>query len=120
MIRQSTRMSLKFFRPAIVSLLLLMLTACGTVQAGHDFDLKVFETHVERGVSTQLQIRAWLGTPTGSGVNVDASGEKLDEWTYYFASGKLNDLSAAKIKMLQIRFDKQGIVRSYNWSNSDQ
>ena len=107
-------------RPAIVSLLLLIITACGTVQAGHDFDLKIFETHVERGVSTQLQIRAWLGTPTGSGVNVDASGEKLDEWTYYFASGKINDLSGAKIKMLQIRFDQQGIVRGYNWSNSDQ
>ena len=113
-------MSSKFIRPAIISLLLLILTACGTVQAGHDFDLKIFETHVERGVSTQLQVRAWLGTPTGSGVNVDTSGEKLDEWTYYFASGKLSDLSGAKVKMLQIRFDKQGLVRSYNWSNSDQ
>ena len=59
----------KIILPAIVSLLLVILTACGTAQAGHDFDLKVFETHVERGVSTQLQIRAWLGTPTGSGVN---------------------------------------------------
>ena len=120
MISQRICISSKIIRPAIVSLLLLILTACGTVQAGHDFDLKVFETHVERGVSTQLQIRAWLGTPTGSGVNIDASGEKLDEWTYYFASGKPTDLSGAKIKMLQIRFDKQGIVRSYNWSNSDQ
>ena len=110
----------KLISPVIVSLLLFTLAACGTVQAGHDFDLKVFETNVERGVSTQLQVRAWLGMPTGSGVNVDASSEKLDEWTYYFASGKLNDLSGAKIKMLQIRFDKQGIVRSYNWSNSDQ
>ncbi len=79
MISQVTLMSSKFIRPVIASLLLLILTACGTVQAGHDFDLQIFEKHVERGVSTQLEVRAWLGTPTGSGVNVDASGEKLDE-----------------------------------------
>lgn len=105
-----------------VSLICLSLAACGTVQvhAGRDFDMRAFENKVERGVSTQNQVRAWLGAPTGTGVNVDTNGERFDEWTYYFASGKLPDMAGAKVKTLQIKFDKQGIVRGYNWSNPDQ
>lgn len=109
-------------RTILISLFILLLTACGTVQvqAGRDFDMRAFETKVERGISTQNQVRAWLGTPTGTGVNVDTNGERFDEWTYYFASGKLPDMAGAKVKTLQIKFDKQGVVRGYNWSNPDQ
>ncbi len=103
-----------------VSMLVLILTACGSVQVGKDFDMHTIQSKIERGVSTQNQVTAWIGAPTGTGVNMDANGESLNEWTYYFASGKLSDLSGAKVKMLQIRFDIQGIVRSYNWSNSDK
>jgi len=109
-----------FSRIAAVSLTVFLLAACGTVQVGRDFDVRAFETKIERGVSTQGQIRAWLGAPTGTGVNVDTGGERFDEWTYYFASGKLPDMSGANVKMLQIKFDKQGIVRGYNWSTSGQ
>lgn len=108
------------FSRIAITLLISMLAACGTVQVGQDFDVRAFETKIERGISTQNQVRAWLGAPTGTGVNVDTGGERFDEWTYYFASGKLPGMAGAKVKMLQIKFDKQGIVRGYNWSISSQ
>ncbi len=108
-----------FTRIAATSLIVFLLAACGTVQVGRNFDMRAFETKIERGVSTQSQIRAWLGAPTGTGINVDTGGERFDEWTYYFALGKLSDMSGANVKMLQIKFDKQGIVRGYNWSTSE-
>ena len=113
-------MALDILKVTSVSLLTLILTACGSIQVGKDFDMHTIQSKIERGVSTQNQVSAWIGAPTGTGMSMDASGESLDEWTYYFASGKISDLSGAKVKMLQIRFDKQGIVRSYNWSNSDK
>ena len=101
-------------------LLISLLAACSTVRVGQDFDLRAFETRIERGVSTQNQVRAWLGVPTGTGVSVDTGGERFEEWTYYSASGRLPDMAGAKGKMLQIKFDKQGIVRGYNWSDAAQ
>jgi len=109
-----------FSRIATASLIILSLAACGTVRMGRDFDMRTFETRIERGATKQSEVRAWLGMPNGTGVNVDTGGERFDEWTYYFASGQISDMSGAKIKMLQIKFDKQGIVRGYNWSTSDQ
>lgn len=109
-----------FSRIAATSLIVFSLAACGTVQVGQNFDLRAFETRIERGVSTQSQVRSWLGAPTGTGVNVDTAGEHFDEWTYYFALGKLPDMSGANVKMLQIKFDKQGVVRGYNWSTSNK
>ena len=109
-----------FTRIATAALIIFSLAACGTVQVGHDFDMQAFETRIERGTTKQSDVRSWLGTPAGTGVNVDTSGEHFDEWTYYFASGKLSDMSGTKVKTLQIKFDKQGIVRGYNWSASGQ
>ena len=97
------------FRTASISIIVLFLTACSTVQVGRDFDVRTFESKIERGVSTQNQVRAWLGAPTGTGINVDTSGEHFDEWTYYFATGKLPDMSGATVRMLQVKFDRQGI-----------
>ena len=110
---------LRFSRIA-TGLLIFMLAACSAVQVGQDFDVRAFETKVERGISTQNQVRAWLGAPTSMGVSVDTGGERFDEWMYYFASGKLPDMAGTQVKMLQIKFDKQGIVRGYNWSTSSQ
>ena len=101
-----------------ITVITLLLAACSTVLVGQNFDVHSFEAKVERGRTTQNQIRTWLGAPTNIGVNVDTSGERFDEWTYYFASGKLPDMSNAIVKTLQIKFDKQGIVRGYNWSAS--
>jgi hypothetical protein len=95
---------------------LLCLAACTTVQVGHDFALPTFEAKVQRGVTTQADVRNWLGEPTGTGVSVETSGDTLDEWTYYFGGGPLSDMDKAHLKILQVKFDHQGIVRAYNWS----
>ena len=107
-----------FLRTVLLSLPLLLLAACGTIQVGHDFDMNTFQSQVEQGTTTRNQVRDWLGNPSGTGVSVSADGQRYDEWTYYFGEGKASAMSAAKMKILQIKFDRQGIVRSYNWSTS--
>ena len=78
----------------------------------------VFAAKVEQGVTTQSTVRSWLGEPTSIGISLANDNERFDEWSYYFAEGQMPDMSAAKIKILQIKFDKQGKVRVYNWSTS--
>ena len=95
-----------------------VLSACSTVKVGRDFDVTLFAARVEQGVTNQGQVRVWLGEPNSMGINMGADGEKLEEWSYYFAFGEMTDMSHARIKLLQVKFDKQGKVRSYNWSNS--
>ena len=109
-----------FSIPRAVLISTILLAACSTVQVGRNFDVHSFEMKIERGITTQNQVRIWLGVPTGTGVSVDTGGERFDEWTYYFASGRLPGMSNTEVKMLQIKFDKQGIVRGYNWSTSGQ
>ena len=105
-------------RSVIASLLLIQLAACGTIKLGRNFDMDAFNSRIERGITTRDQVRGWLGDPIGSGVSVGSDGQRYDEWTYYFAQGKVSSLSAAKVKILQIKFDRNGIVRAYNWSAS--
>jgi outer membrane protein assembly factor BamE (lipoprotein component of BamABCDE complex) len=97
---------------------LLILGACASIQVGKDFDLKAFESHAERGVTTQNQVRGWLGAPMSTGIAVDSNGERLDEWTYIFAKGELPDIKEPAMKMLQARFDAKGILRSFSFSAS--
>ena len=99
---------------------IFLLSACGSLKAGRDFDVKAFSTRVEQGVTTQADVRSWLGEPTSVGISVATDGERFDEWDYYFAEGELADMSTARIKILQVKFDKQGKVRGYNWSASKQ
>ena len=94
------------------------LCACGSVKLGRDFDGADVATRIEQNVTTQSQVRGWLGEPTSVGVGLAADGERFDEWAYYFAEGELSDMSTAKVKLLQIKFDKRGKVRSYSWSSS--
>lgn len=107
-------------RIAVFLLSILLLSACGTVKMGRDFDVGVFAARIEQGVTTQSQVRSWLGEPASVGVSLATDGERFDEWAYYFAEGEMADMSAAKVKILQIKFDKQGKVRGYNWSASRQ
>jgi len=107
-------------RITFIVLATLFISACGTVKFGQDFDVGMFSTKVEQNVTTQAQVRSWLGEPTSEGVSLESDGEHYDEWAYYFAEGDLPDMSAAKVKILQIKFDKQGKVRSFNWSTSRQ
>lgn len=98
----------------------LLLGACSTVTVGHKFDLKTFTSKVERGVTTQGQVRGWLGAPESVGVVVETGGERYEEWTYYHANGRLPAMNDARLKMLQIKFDRGGVVRGYNWSAGDE
>lgn len=109
---------MKFLRISAVFFALAVLSACSTVQVGRDFDVGVFAAKIERGVTTQAQVRNWLGEPTSVGVSLAVDGERFDEWAYYYAEGELPDMSSAKVKILQIKFDTQGKVRAYNWSAS--
>jgi outer membrane protein assembly factor BamE (lipoprotein component of BamABCDE complex) len=105
---------------AAILLSVVLLSACGSVKVGRDFDVGVFAAKLEQGVTTKDTVRSWLGEPTSVGVSLVSDGTRYDEWDYYYAEGDLPDLSTAKVKILQIKFDNQGKVRSYNWSASKQ
>lgn len=96
--------------------LLLAVSACTTVQVGRDFDLAAFDARVRRGVTTQGDVRGWLGAPYGVGVSVDTAGERYEEWHYYYGTVRIPGSSESRVKMLQIKFDQRGVVRGYNWS----
>ncbi len=111
---------IKFSRIAAILLAIFLLGACSSVKMGRDFDVGVFAAKIEQGVTTQSQVRSWLGEPTSIGVSLATDGERFDEWAYYFAEGEMADMSTAKVKILQVKFDQQGKVRGYNWSASQQ
>jgi outer membrane protein assembly factor BamE (lipoprotein component of BamABCDE complex) len=115
---------INFSRISFILLSVLLLSACATaplaVKVGRDFDVDAFVAKIEQGGSTQDQVRSWLGEPVSVGINLAENGERYDEWTYYSVNGVVTDLSAAKVKMLQVKFDKTGVVRSYSWSASKQ
>ena len=101
---------------ALSALLLITLAACSTVQIGRDFDLRAFESKVQRGTTTQAQVRGWLGPPNGTGIAVNTNGGRFDEWIYYYGEGQMPVSSDTRLKILQIKFDRQGFVQGYNWS----
>ena len=94
------------------------IAACSSVRIGSAFDLQSFEKNVQRGVTTRDQVQAWLGAPPSRGVAVETSGEKLEQWTYYYGEGELPSLSGSKWKNLEVKFDSSGVVRAYNWSSN--
>ena len=99
---------------------LFVLCACGTVRMGQDFDLAAFAAKVQRGTTTQAEVRAWLGAPTGVGVSVETGGARYEQWTYYSGEGHLPSMADARLKVLQIKFDQAGVVRAYNWSGEQK
>lgn len=96
--------------------LVCLLSACASVQLGHDFDLQTFENRVEYGVTTRAQVLEWLGKPKSKGVSVETNGRQFEEWTYLSGQGHLPGMKDARFKILQIKFDQQGIVRSYEYT----
>ncbi len=99
----------------------LLLSACSTtIQVGNDFDAAAFTNKIERGITTRDQVRSWFGSPTNTGVSMETDGRSFDEWTYYFAAGRLPNMSNPNMKLLQIKFDRQGVVQGYNLSTSGQ
>ena len=92
-----------------------LLTACANVEFGRDFDLTRFQTHIQHGVTTQQQVSTWLGPPASTGTVVDTDGAPFERWMYYYGSGKLPRMQGARMKTLEIRFDANKVVKSYNW-----
>ena len=95
---------------------LVAISACSTVEVGTPFDLKRFETGVQRGVTTEQTVRSWLGTPGGTGVGVDPDGTRYTKWTYYYGRGDISGGETPQIRYLEVQFDAKGKVRAYNWS----
>ena len=96
--------------------LLLALPACASIEVGREFDLAAFDARVQRGVTTRAEVQAWLGAPAALGASVEASGERHEQWTYYHGTGRMPGMRDARFRILQIKFDRQGVVRAYNWS----
>jgi outer membrane protein assembly factor BamE (lipoprotein component of BamABCDE complex) len=107
-------------RSALAPLLTIVLAACSTTwfHVGNDFDLNAFTTGVNRGATTRDQVRAWLGAPSSTGVDVETDGKRYDKWNYFFAEGNMSHVSGTTLKTLQIKFDSQGIVQAYEVSQS--
>ncbi len=93
-----------------------LLTGCAAAQIGHDFDLGTFSSRVEPGATRKADVRTWLGEPVSTGVDVEPGGQRYEQWTYYFGSGRPPGFRDAKFKLLQVKFDPAGVVRAYNWS----
>ncbi len=94
---------------------LMLLGGCASFQFGNDFKLTQFAAKVEHGVTTQNQVKQWLGAPQSTGVVVNRDGEQLQRWVYYYGKGKLGDMGNARMKTLEVQFDDRGVVRAYDW-----
>lgn len=107
------------YATSIILLTSTLLGACSSVQikAGHDFDLNAVSTKIERGVTTKAQLQSWLGTAPSTGVSIETNGIRYEEWIYYYVSGTLPANPIGNPKFLQIKFDKDGVVQGYNWTN---
>ena len=103
-------------RTALAVPLVLLAAACTTIKVGDEFDLNAFAGKVRRGVTTQADVKSWLGAPAGTGVAVDTGGERYDEWIYYHGAVKVPGSKDSRVRVLQIKFDQAGVVRGYNWS----
>jgi len=103
---------------AACALFIFAMAGCSSVKIGSAFDLQSFEKNVQRGVTTSAQVQTWLGPPQNRGVAVETSGEKFEQWMYYYGEGQLPSLSGSKWKNLEVKFDSNGIVRAYNWSSN--
>jgi len=98
--------------------LMLQLAGCSSFHVGHDFNILLFNSSVKVNSTTKAQVKKWLGEPNSTGISLDKDGEISNEWMYFYGTGAFSNMQNAKLKILQIRFNKNGIINSYNWSNS--
>ncbi len=98
----------------------LLVTGCAPVNIGKDFDLQAFEERVRVGETERTEVRRWLGEPVSTGQAVRADGTRVEEWTYYHGTGHLPGLGDARLKYLEIRFRKDGVVDSYQWTGETE
>lgn len=108
------------WKPVLILFSLTALISCSTVQIGQDFNLKTFTSNADLGKTTKEQVVKWLGKPMSTGISQKEDGERLVEWNYFYGTGQLPGMKDAKLKTLQIRFDKKERLRSYNWTGSEK
>jgi outer membrane protein assembly factor BamE (lipoprotein component of BamABCDE complex) len=93
-----------------------LVAGCTTMKLGRNFDYNTFASRVQVGTTTAPQVMDWLGAPIGEGAEVGVDGNRLDVWSYYFASGKIPSGADTSFKLLQVKFNAQGKVAAYVWS----
>lgn len=103
-------------RMLAITLFAGLTAGCATAHIGHDFELGTFASRVQPGTTTKADVRDWLGDPVSTGVDVEPGGQRYEQWTYYFGSGRPPGFRDARFKMLQVKFGTGGVVRAYNWS----
>jgi hypothetical protein len=104
----------------VATALARLLPACASVEVGKPFDPGLFCAKAQRGVTTQADVSAWLGEAPGIGFAIEPSGETYYEWTYYHAEGHLPRMADARLVVLQVKFDTQGVMRGYTLTASDR
>lgn len=97
----------------------LLIAGCSTIQIGRDFDVTAFEANAVIGKTTKAQVIQILGSPASKGIKREKDGERFDEWVYFSGSGKMPAMKDTRIKILQMHFDKNDVLQSYNWSASN-
>ncbi len=112
-------LSLSFFRLNAFAGLLFLLSGCATIQFGADFNPAAFQDWVKRGETTRSDVIQFLGQPVSEGAVMLGDGTELTRILYYYGKGKIHKMQNAKFKMLEVRFDSNNKVYSYNWSSSD-
>jgi hypothetical protein len=98
----------------------VVLAGCSSIEVGRQFDLSAFDTKVMRGVTTQSDVRAWLGAPSSVGISIETNGDRYEQWTYYHGAGHLTNMADSTLTLLRIKFDQGGVVRAYEWSGGQK
>lgn len=79
-------------------------------------EFAAIEAKLKRNTTNQLQVHTLLGAPHAVGASVDTNGVRYEEWSYYLdPNGASGGARRNGPSTLEIKFDRQGIVRAYRW-----
>lgn len=101
-------MKLQRGRVLILGCLVLLLAGC--VSVGQEFPTPTAET-IRGGITTKTELRKLFGSPTQVGIE---DGDPTWTWVYVQAGGFRQTLS----KELHVKFTKQDVVKSYNYTSN--
>jgi len=78
-------------------------------------DFAAIEAKLKRNTTNQLHVHTLLGAPHAVGASVDTTGVRYEEWLYYLGTNGAARARRDGAATLEIKFDRQGIVRAYRW-----